>query len=96
MKRLQVLKEGQWKYVFCYNQHTGIVTTNKYHLALKERDLEYFKDRFGNDSFRITKIYRCQMCNELRTDDPDLLCFDCTKYVTDEAGRADQINRSDW
>jgi len=52
MKKLQVLLNGNWEYVFCHNPVEGIITTKKKHLALKERDLTYFENRFGNNSFR--------------------------------------------
>jgi len=55
MKRLQVYKDFGWKYVFCYNELQGIITTDDKRKALQERDLEYFKNRFGNDQFRIVK-----------------------------------------
>ena len=53
-KRLQVFKDGKWQYVFCYNAQTNeIITTNDYKKALKPRDLEFFKNKYGNDKFRI-------------------------------------------
>ena len=55
MKRLQVYKNSGWKYVFCYNELQGIITTKDKKKALKERDLVYFKNRFGNDQFRTIK-----------------------------------------
>ena len=58
MKRLQVYKDFGWKYVFCYNELQGIITTDDKRKALQERDLEYFKNRFGNDQFRIVNEYK--------------------------------------
>ena len=44
----------------------------------------------------MQELYQCPMCNKVKTDDPELLCWDCAEYLTDEADKADQINRSDW
>ena len=52
--RLQIFKNGQWEYVFCHGRdRCEIITTKKPKLALKERDLEYFQNKFGNDIFRV-------------------------------------------
>ncbi len=49
---LQVLRDGQWHYVFCHN--TGrIVTTADRRKALSAKlDLQWFANKFGNDTFR--------------------------------------------
>ncbi len=52
-KLLQIKLNGKWQYVFCYNPQTGIVTTGRRETALNERDLEYFKNHFGNNEFRV-------------------------------------------
>ena len=55
-KRLQILKNGEWKYVFCISGNApagGIITTESREKALKHYDYEYFKSHFGNDEFRI-------------------------------------------
>jgi len=51
---LQVKKDGEWRYVFCRNVRTGIVTTKKRSKALAGRSIGYFREKFGNDSFRTT------------------------------------------
>ena len=54
MKLLQVKINEKWEYVFAHNERRGtpIVTKNK-KIALKARDLDYFKENFGNHEFRI-------------------------------------------
>jgi hypothetical protein len=52
-KALQVFKNNNWEFVFCYNHSTGIVTTKDRRKALNaEYDLDYFRNKFGNDIFR--------------------------------------------
>ena len=54
IKRLQVKINNNWEYVFCRNEtkRDPIITKNP-KLALRSRDLEYFKSKFGNHEFRI-------------------------------------------
>lgn len=52
-KRLQVFKDNCWQYVFCYNRQYGIIVTDDRKKALKERDLEYFQNKYGNNTFRV-------------------------------------------
>ena len=54
MKKLQVLKDNKWQYVFCYNELRGIITTENYKKALGARDLGHFQNRFANDQFRLS------------------------------------------
>ena len=54
MKRLQVLKDRKWNWVFCCNPVKGIITTKDKAKALKPHDLEYFRNKFGNDTFRLS------------------------------------------
>ena len=42
------------------------------------------------------ELYQCQMCNEIKTDDPELFCDDCAQHLMDEADRADLMSRCDW
>ena len=53
-RALQVFKDGEWRYVFCYSQNTrDIVTTDNHGKALSaKRDLTWFKNKFGNNVFR--------------------------------------------
>ncbi len=53
-KRLQILKNGKWEYVFCrlMPNHTVISGCEK-KKALKPRDLDFFRNEFGNDVFRV-------------------------------------------
>jgi len=63
-KRLQIFEGGIWHYVFRHNQTTGIVTTADYRKALLERDLEHFKNTFGNGCFRaISHSVFLDSCN---------------------------------
>ena len=52
-KRLQILKDDVWQYVFCINPVQGIIITNNYKLALESRDLEYFQTKYSNYNFRV-------------------------------------------
>ncbi len=54
-KRLQILKNGKWEYVFCrlMPNHTVISGCEK-KKALKPRDLKFFQDHFANDVFRVS------------------------------------------
>lgn len=52
-RRLQVLIENAWKYVFCHNQQTGLVTTNKRHKAVKGHGMQYFQMKYANRMFRV-------------------------------------------
>lgn len=57
MKRLQVLLNDEWEYVFCKNELliNPIITKNKTK-AIKgnENSLNYFQKYFGNHKFRIS------------------------------------------
>lgn len=56
MKRLQVLENGEWKYVFCRNElKRNPITTDDKSKAIKGDDhsLEYFSNKFGAHEFRI-------------------------------------------
>jgi hypothetical protein len=53
--KLQVFKDNKWQYVFCYNRQFGIITTEDSRKALGKRDLDFFREKFGNDSFRISQ-----------------------------------------
>jgi hypothetical protein len=55
-KALQVFKNDNWEYVFCYNHLKGIVTTKDRHKSLNAQyDLDYFRNKYGNDLFRAEK-----------------------------------------
>ena len=60
MKKLQVLTDNGWRYVFCYNRQSGIVTTDIKRNALPQAaiygqsDLKYFSNKYGNNSFRLS------------------------------------------
>ena len=52
-KKLQVLKDGKWEYVFCRNRlENKIITTNDRHKAIKAEGKRYFERHFTNDQFR--------------------------------------------
>ena len=56
MKRLQVLENGEWKYVFCRNElKRNPITTEDKNKAIKgdEHSLEYFSNKFGTHEFRV-------------------------------------------
>jgi hypothetical protein len=56
MKRLQVLINGQWEYVFCRNELKRLPITTKDKLKAirgNEDSLKYFKNHFGSLEFRI-------------------------------------------
>lgn len=58
MKRLQVLLDGEWKYVFCRNElERDPITTEDKKSAIKgiEHSLKYFQQHFGNHEFRISE-----------------------------------------
>lgn len=52
--KLQVLIEGSWKYVFCYNGETSrIVTTNDSSKAIiGEHGLKFFQNKYADHQFR--------------------------------------------
>ena len=53
-KRLQVLQNGKWEYVFCYSGDYGnIVITKDKQKALPGIDIDFFSNKFGNDTFRV-------------------------------------------
>jgi len=52
MKRLQVLKDQKWEYVFCYMPTGELKTTKDRKKALLKRDQEFFANKYGNDVFR--------------------------------------------
>jgi len=52
-KFLQILKDGQWKYVFCNHPNRGVCLTSFRRTALLERDLEWFQMHYANDTFRV-------------------------------------------
>jgi len=62
-----MLKKGQyglqictdknyWKWVFCYNRNSGIITTANQRKALNARYLPYFQHKFGDCLFRTEKL----------------------------------------
>ena len=60
MKRLQVLINGEWQYVFCKNElrNTPITTKDKSKAIREkygdgERILESFKRQYGNLNFKL-------------------------------------------
>lgn len=56
MKRLQVLINKKWEYVFCRNERKDLpIITNDKSKAIKGNNdsLEYFKNYFGSLEFRI-------------------------------------------
>lgn len=56
MKRLQVLVNEQWEYVFCRNElkRKPIVTQDKMKAIKGDKEsLKYFKDNYGDLEFRI-------------------------------------------
>lgn len=55
MKTLQVKLDGEWHHVFCYNPtKSDPITTPWQCKALRARDLEFFKRKFGNHEFRVS------------------------------------------
>jgi hypothetical protein len=54
---LQVKRDGKWLYVFCrVMPHGAIATTNTRAKALSaKRDLEWFRNEYGNDEFRADR-----------------------------------------
>ena len=66
MNELQVLENGEWKYVFCRNELTGVVTTQDRRKALRGKGaLEYFQTKFANSEFRLTSLKNHeQRCEE--------------------------------
>jgi len=54
---LQVKINEKWEYVFAHNKrYSHPITTESKQKALKARDLNYFKETFGNHEFRIENI----------------------------------------
>jgi len=53
--KLQVFKDNKWHYVFCRNVTQGIITTKVRKKALPGHALDYFRSKFANDIFRISK-----------------------------------------
>lgn len=56
MKKLQVLIDGQWEYVFCRNElKRNPITTNEKSKAITgdNHSLTYFQRYFANLSFRV-------------------------------------------
>jgi hypothetical protein len=55
MRRLQVLINGEWEYVFCHNamrrQEYPVITKDK-GKALKVNDMEYFQNKYSDCIFR--------------------------------------------
>ena len=63
IKRLQVFKDGNWQYVFCYDQTNRIIATKDYKKALQARDYDFFCNKYGNNIFRV--IDPRQLLNEV-------------------------------
>jgi len=61
MKKLQMEVNGEWKFVFCYNERDGVITTDNKSKAIPkyaidgESDLEYFSNKYGNNVFRLAE-----------------------------------------
>lgn len=55
--KLQVLIDGSWKYVFCYNGETSnIITTDDAEKAITgEHGLKFFQNKYANHDFRSVK-----------------------------------------
>jgi hypothetical protein len=56
MKRLQVYKNDQWKYVFCFDvENRKVMTTMDRQIALKgdKQSIDYFESKLANNIFRI-------------------------------------------
>ena len=53
---LQIFRDHEWRWVFCYNLSTGIVITGNARKALSVADQPYFERHFGNDQFRAWKV----------------------------------------
>lgn len=56
MKRLQVLMNGEWEYVFCRNEKkANPITTKDNTKAIKgdEHSLNYFQTQYASHIFRI-------------------------------------------
>lgn len=56
MKRLQVMENGEWKYVFCRNElKRNPITTEDKTKAIQgdEHSLAYFSSKFGSHEFRV-------------------------------------------
>ena len=53
MKRLQMLTEEGWQYVFCHNPRGWIVTTSDRSKALTCKAIDYFQSKLGSREFRI-------------------------------------------
>ena len=53
MKKLQIQKDGSWKYVFC-QCNGSIITTEVKRKALDgEVHLQYFQNKYSNELFRM-------------------------------------------
>ena len=55
MTKLQVFKETCWQYVFCNNPRAGIITTENKSKALPGAAIEYFREKYANHIFRVSK-----------------------------------------
>jgi len=54
MKKLQVLINGQWEYVFCRSEtQSSPVTTKDRRKALGADALSYFENKFANHTFKV-------------------------------------------
>jgi len=54
MKKLQIKREGEWKYVFCQNTGAIITTETKRKALDAAYHLEYFRNHYGNDEFQAS------------------------------------------
>ena len=56
-KLVQMKRDGQWEWVFCFNPQRGIITTKDYRKGQRADcgGLEYFSNKRGNDEFRAAK-----------------------------------------
>ena len=53
-KKLQIKVNGVWKYVFCYNEIQGVITTKNKCKAVKGKNaLEYFESKNADQEFRL-------------------------------------------
>jgi GH18 family chitinase len=63
MRKLQVLIDNKWQYVFCYSQTKSLVLTTDKSKALPPKacfakdDLDYFSSMFSSKQFKLTNLY---------------------------------------
>ena len=59
-KRLQILRNGEWQWVFCQTYDSQIIITKDRRKAIKPFDLGYFASKYGNEQFRVSGEAPCK------------------------------------